>query len=76
MQIDETEGELILFEATPAISTYIYAMAAGPYVTFTNESGFHVPMKIYCRKSKVQFADVNERFKTLEIAVRFFEDFF
>lgn len=51
-------------------------MAAGPYVTFTNESGFHVPMKIYCRKSKVQFADVNERFKTLEIAVRFFEDFF
>lgn len=53
LQIDESEGELILFETTPPISTYIYAMAAGPYVTFTNESGFHVPMKIYCRKSKV-----------------------
>ena len=33
-------------------------------------------MKIYCRKSKVKIAEPNERFKTIEIAIEFFEEFF
>lgn len=33
-------------------------------------------MKIFCRKSKVKYADVKERFRTIEIAVNFFEEFF
>lgn len=33
-------------------------------------------MKVYCRKSKIRYADVKERFRTIEIAINFYENFF
>lgn len=33
-------------------------------------------MKIYCRKTKVALAEPEERFKTIEIAIDFFEEYF
>ena len=73
---EKYEGKLYSFAATPAISTYIYALAVGPYCCIPNESGYKVPMKIYCRKTKVPLAEAEERFRTIEIAINFFEDYF
>ncbi len=43
------EGHVYEFDTCPPISTYIYALAVGPYCCITNQTGFKVPMKIYCR---------------------------
>lgn len=51
------EGNFFIFEECPPISSYIYALTAGPYHEFENASGFKVPMKIMCRQSKIQNAD-------------------
>ncbi len=66
----------MIFEESPPISTYIYALGAGPYFSFQNESGYKVPMRILCRKSKVKNADVKERFRLIETAINFFEEFY
>jgi len=65
-----------LFETCPPISTYIYALTVGPYTCIANESDYRVPMKIYCRKTKRSLAEAEERFKTIQIAIDFFEDYF
>jgi aminopeptidase N len=70
------DGTVHTFDKTPPISTYIYALAVGPYCSIPNESGYRVPMKIYCRKTKVPLAEAKERFRTIEIAIDFFEDYF
>ncbi len=70
------EGQFIVFEASPPISTYIYALAAGPYCKFQNQSDFKVPMSIYCRKSKIEHVEAKERFQLIEDAITFFEDLF
>jgi aminopeptidase N len=69
-------GNIFIFHTCPPISTYIYALAAGPYCCIPNETGYKVPMKIYCRKTKVAIAEPEERFKTIEIAIDFFEEYF
>lgn len=48
----------------------------GPYVSIPNTSGYRVPMKIYCRKTKRGLAEAEERFRTIERAIDFFEGFF
>jgi len=70
------DGNLVTFEASPAISTYIYGLAAGPYCRFENSSGFKVPMSVYCRRSKAPHAEARERFRLIETAIGFFEELF
>lgn len=51
-----------IFEETPAISTYLYAVCAGPYAEFKNELESHekfVPMRAYCRKSLAPHFEYN-----------------
>lgn len=50
-------SQIHIFGATPPISTYIYGLSVGPYCSFSDDSGFKVPMKIFCRKAKVSDAD-------------------
>jgi aminopeptidase N len=61
----EEQGNLFIFDTCPPISTYIYALAVGPYVAIPNLSDYRVPMKIYCRKTKVALAEPEERFRTI-----------
>lgn len=70
------EGNYFIFRETPPISTYIYSVAVGPYAEFVNESGFKVPMRILCRKTKSALADPLPKFKLIEDAITFFEGFF
>ena len=48
----------------------------GPYVSIPNLSDYRVPMTIYCRKTKAHIAEAEERFRTIQIAIDFFEEFF
>jgi len=42
------------FEQTPKISTYLYAICAGPYRVFEDRDPQHVPQRVFVRESLVQ----------------------
>ena len=42
------------FEQTAKISTYLYAVCAGPYVFFEDFDPMHTPQRVFVRKSLVK----------------------
>ena len=63
------------FPATPPISTYITAVAAGPYhVVRADHDG--IPLGIYCRESLAQYLDPDEIFEVTRQGFDFFHDSF
>jgi aminopeptidase N len=50
------------FPPTPVMSTYITAIAAGPYFTVTQEHD-GIPLGIYCRQSLAEYLDPDEIFE-------------
>ncbi|MFG3435597.1 aminopeptidase N [Nonomuraea sp. NPDC047897] len=58
-------GRLHTFAPTPPISTYVTAVAAGPYRrwtdTYTDEHG-EIPLAIYCRESLAEHVDAERLF--------------
>lgn len=64
------------FWATPRISTYLYALCAGPY--FKRETKGVVPYGLYCRKSFEKYLTeefAQEWFSINDHAIRFYEDY-
>ena len=64
--------------ACPPISTYIYGLCVGDYHTIEhpNDSQPEVPMRIFCRTSKLANIDANEQFRIVNEGIRFYEDLF
>eukprot|EP01127_Copromyxa_protea_P000511 TRINITY_DN1042_c0_g2_i1.p1 TRINITY_DN1042_c0_g2~~TRINITY_DN1042_c0_g2_i1.p1 ORF type:complete len:861 (-),score=208.81 TRINITY_DN1042_c0_g2_i1:58-2640(-) len=75
---EETEGSVIHhFATTPKISTYLYALVAGPYDEFNDSfSGDRVPLGIFCRKSLTKFIDTDVLFDQTKRGLQFYEKFF
>ena len=69
------------FEATPAISSYLFTCIAGPYDLFvsTRKPGEgYPPMRIFVRKSLKKFVApyADEFFRITECGVKYYEDIF
>ena len=63
------------FPATPPISTYITAVAAGPYhLVRADHDG--IPLGIYCRESLAQYLDPDEIFEVTRQGFDFFHESF
>jgi aminopeptidase N len=65
-----------VFETTPAISTYLFALVAGPYDHVTDDFKGRVPLGIYCRKSLRKYLDSEELFEITKQGMAFYEEFF
>ena len=67
------------FADGPVISTYIYAVVAGPYAsrtdTHTGAAG-EVPLGVFCRASMEKHLDSEELFTLTKQGLAFYEDFF
>jgi aminopeptidase N len=59
------------FEPTPALSSYITAVAAGPYHEVRGEHD-GIPMGVYCRQSLAEFLDPEEILETTAQGFDFF----
>mgnify|MGYP002628589308 CR=1 FL=1 len=70
------------FEQTLPLSTYLYAVMAGPFMgihKITSENGASkIPMSLYCRQSMLQYlqAEAAMMFELVEKGIEFFEEFF
>jgi len=63
------------FPATPALPTYVTAIAAGPYHVVQDEHD-GIPLGIYCRQSLAQYLDPDEIFTTTKQGFDFFHNSF
>ena len=66
------------FRPTPPISSYIYALIAGPYFKVTDEyvGTKVVPLGIYIRKTLAQFLDAENIFEATKNGFAYFENVF
>ena len=63
------------FTATPRISTYLFALVAGPYVRF-EDAWEDVSLGVLCRESIAPHFDADEFFEVTRQGLTFFSDFF
>ena len=66
------EGGVWRFSPTPAISTYLAAVVAGPYALVQDTHG-QVDLGIYCRESLARYLDADELFALTKQGLDFFE---
>lgn len=68
------------FEPTQKISSYITALIAGPYVSWTDSlqssNGTTIPLGVFCRKSLAEYMDPEYIFKTTKAGFEFYEKTF
>ena len=51
---NQDEVSCFEFESTPRISTYLYAICAGPYKIFEDDDPTSIPQRVYVRESLVK----------------------
>lgn len=60
------------FEQTPRISTYLYAICAGPYRVFEDFDSMYVPQRIFVRQSLVENLKYKEIFGITKTTLDFY----
>ena len=68
------------FSPTPRISSYITAIIAGPYLSWsdslTSSSGKEIPLGVFCRKSLAEYMDADYIFEKTKQGFEFYEKLF
>jgi len=64
------------FDTTPRISTYLFAIAAGPYHVVNNPNEYVVPLRIFMRQSLKAFGDPAEFFRCTIAGMEWYKEFF
>src|SRR5947209_6406674 len=68
-------SQLVHFEPTKRISTYLVALVAGPYAKVT-DSHDGIPLGLYCRASLAKFLDPDELFRVTKQGFDFYHRVF
>ncbi|MBC7741559.1 MAG: aminopeptidase N [Bdellovibrionaceae bacterium] len=63
------------FPETPKLSTYVFALHAGPYKVWTAQAG-KIPLRLFARQSLAKFVNPNEWFKITQQGFEFYGKFF
>ena len=74
--IKSKEYKLYIFEDTPRISTYLYALCAGPYHCIENTSSFSIKLRVFMRDSLKDYGFPEEIFKITMAGMNFYSKYF
>lgn len=72
---EEGEFKTTIFQQTKPFSTYLFFLAAGPYVEFKDNFG-KLPLSIHARKSISPYVDHQKIFDTTKKGLVFYNDYF
>ncbi len=75
IEAGDAGSQLVHFEPTKRISTYLVALIAGPYAKVT-DSHEGIPLGLYCRASLAQHLDPDELFRVTKQGFDFFHRVF
>ena len=70
------EYKLYVFENTPRISTYLYALCAGPYHCIENTLPSPIKLRIFMRESLKEYGFPEEIFKITIAGMKFYSEYF
>ncbi len=68
--------KVLAFKQSYKISSYLYALCAGPYGYHENNVAGQPPMRIYARKSIIGDCNFEEMFKVTQAGIKFYSVFF
>lgn len=64
------------FEQTPRISTYLYAICAGPYEVYSDNDPMYVPQKVFVRQSLIENLKQDTVFGITKTTLDFYQQHF
>ena len=68
---------MYIFNATPRISSYLYALCAGPFYCIENKKyDFRVPLRLFMRESLKNCGEPDEIFRVTIAGKKFYEEYF
>ena len=65
-----------IFEQTPRISTYLYALCAGPYYCIENKNPAPTKLRLFMRESLKNFGEPEEIFRVTTAGMKFYSEYF
>ena len=65
-----------VFESTPKISTYLFAIAAGKYHCVNNIYDYPINLRVFCRESSKNFGDPKQLFRIIIAGMEWYKDYF
>ena len=74
--IKSKEYKLYIFEDTPRISTYLYALCAGPYHCIENTLECPIKLRIFMKESLKDYGDPEEIFKITIAVMKWYSEYF
>lgn len=70
---EEADVAINDFEPTPRISTYLYAVCAGPYMVYEDSDAMYVPQRILVRQSMAEFLRAELIFGVTKTTLDFYQ---
>ena len=75
--IETKNYHMYIFNATPRISSYLYALCAGPFFCIENKKyDFKVPLRLFMRESLKDCGEPDEIFRVTIAGMKFYEEYF
>ena len=74
--IKSKEYKLYVFEDTPRISTYLYALCAGPYHCIENTLPYPIKLRIFMKESLKDYGYPEEIFKITIAGMKWYSEYF
>jgi aminopeptidase N len=74
--IHEKDYHFYYFNPTPRISTYLYALCAGPYIEFKNPFDSPVPLRIFFRESLKGMGEPEEMLRVTIEGLKWYKEYF
>ena len=65
-----------IFEETPRISTYLYALCAGPYYCIENKQPAPTKLRLFMRESLKNYGEPEEIFRVTIAGMKFYSEYF
>lgn len=74
--ITKKNYHLYIFEDTPRISTYLYALCAGPFYCYENKMEAPTKLRLFMRESLKDYGEPQEIFRVTIAGMKFYSDYF
>ena len=74
--VHEKDYHFYYFNPTPRISTYLYALCAGPFIEYKNTFDSPVPLRIFFRESMKGFGEHEEMLRITIEGMKWYKEYF
>ena len=75
-EIDKKNYHFYTFNATSRISSYLYAICAGPYICIKSPFDYEVPIRLFLRESLKGYGEPEEMLRVTIAGMKWYKEYF